>query len=542
MRSSLGAAYAPEVHFGTHEQLILLALLAALAAMLIASPIVRIPYPILLVLAGLALSFVPGMPTIQLPPDVVLVAVLPPLLYYSAYSTSLRDLRQNARAISLLAIGLVVATTCAVAVVAHEFIDSFSWSSAFVLGAVLSPTDPLAATKITRRLGVPRRIVAVIEGESLVNDGTALVLYKVAVTAVVAGTFSAWEAGLRFVWSVAGGVAIGLVVGYIVAEVRRRLDNPPLEVTIALMTGYFAFIPAAAAGASGVLAVVTAGVYLGWRTPELTSVQTRLQGAGVWEILAFVINALLFALVGLQLSHILHELNATSNAKLIAYALLVTGTVVATRIAWIPINAYLPRWLFPRIRERDPYPPFSWPLVISWAGMRGAVSLAAALALPLTTDAGGPFDERNLIIFLTFCVILGTLVVQGLTLPALIRALRLEEDGLAEREEVKARIHAADAAIARLDELAGEEWVRDDTAQRLRGLYGFRRDRFASRFDDGADGSIEERSQNYQRLRRELLEAERAAIVDLRRRRVINDDVMHRLERDLDLEDARLDV
>ena len=530
------------MHFGTHEQLVLLALLLGLAAMLIVSPIVRIPYPILLVLAGLAISFIPGMPTLELPPEVVLVAVLPPLLYYSAYSTSLRDLRQNARAISLLAIGLVIATTCAVAVVAHELIDGFSWSAAFVLGAVVSPTDPLAATKITRRLGVPRRIIAVIEGESLVNDGSALVLYKVAVTAVVAGTFSVWEASLRFVWSIAGGVGIGLIVGFVVAEVRRRLDSAPLEVTIALMTGYFAFIPAAAVGASGVLAVVTAGVYLGWLTPELTSVQTRLQGAGVWEILAFVINALLFALVGLQLSHILDELTGMSTASLIGDALLVTATVVVTRIAWIPINAYLPRFLFRRIRERDPYPPFSYAMVVAWTGMRGAVSLAAALALPLTTNAGRPFDERNLIIFLTFGVILGTLVVQGLTLPALIQSLQLEDDGSAEREENKARIHAADAALARLEELAVEEWVRDDTAERMRGFYGFRRNRFSSRFDDGADGSIEERSQNYQRLRRELLEAERAAIVDLRRQRVINDDVMHRLERDLDLEDARLDV
>ena len=530
------------MHFGTHEQLILLALLVALVVMLIASPILRIPYPILLVLAGLGVSFIPGIPTLELPPDVVLVAVLPPLLYYSAYSTSLRDLRQNARSISLLAIGLVIATTCAVAVMAHSMIDGFSWSAAFVLGAVVSPTDPIAAMKITRRLGVPRRPVAVIEGESLVNDGSALVLYKVAVAAVVAGSFSFWDTGLRFLWSIVGGIGIGLVVGYLVAEVRRRLDSPPLEVTIALMTGYFAFIPAAAAAASGVLAVVTAGVYLGWRTPELTSVQTRLQGAGVWEILAFLINALLFALVGLQLSHILDELAGISDSTLIKDALIVTATVVVVRILWIPINAYVPRWLFRRIRERDPYPPFSYSLLVAWTGMRGAVSLAAALALPLTTHAGRQFDERNLIIFLTFCVILGTLVVQGLTLPALIRVLHLEEDHVAEREEAKARIRAADAAIARLDELIGEDWVREDTAERLRGLYGFRRNRFAQRFDDGADGAIEERSQNYQRLRRELLEAERSAIVDLRRRRVINDDVMHRLERDLDLEDARLDV
>jgi monovalent cation/hydrogen antiporter len=530
------------VDFTTHDQLVLLALLVAVAALLVAAPIVRVPYPIFLVLGGLALGFVPGIPSIQLPPDLVLVAVLPPLLYSSAFFTSLRDLRANARPIGMLAIGLVVATTFAVAAVAHWAIDDFSWGAAFVLGAVVSPTDPLAATKIAHRLGVPRRIVAVIEGESLVNDGTALVIYKVAVTAVVAGSFSIWDAGLRFVWSVAGGVAIGLVVGYVVAELRRRLDNPPLEITIALMTGYFAFIPAAAAGASGVLAVVTAGVYLGWRTPELTSVQTRLQGAGVWEILTFVINALLFALVGLQLRHILDVLTGTSTVHLIEDGLLVTGTVVLARLLSVPVFTYVPRWLFPRIRAADPAPPLSHPLVISWAGMRGAVSLAAALAVPLTTHAGTPFAERELIVFLAFCVILGTLVVQGLSLPLLIRALRLEDDGVAAREESKARIHAADAAIARLDELLDEEWVRDDTAERLRGLYRFRRDRFASRFDDGDDGAIETRSTDYQRLRRELLEAERGAIVALRRNGVINDDVMHRLQRDLDLEDARLDV
>src|SRR5438132_259784 len=459
------------MHFGTHDQLVLLGLLAVMAALLIAAPAARIPFPVFLVLGGLALGFVPGMPTIQLPPDVVLVAVLPPLLYISAYNTSLRDLRQNIRPIGLLAIVLVVATTCAVAAVAYSAIDGFSWSSAFVLGAVVSPTDALAATKIAHRLGVPRRIVAIIEGESLVNDGTALVLYKVAIAAVVAG-----------------------------------------------------------------------GVCMGWHTPELTSVQTRLQGDGVWQIITFVLNALLFALVGLQLSHILDTLTGTSSAKLIEYALLVTGTVIVTRIIWVPIGTYVPRLASRRIRERDPYPPIAYPIVVSWAGMRGAVSLAAALAVPLTTKAGTPFSQRDLIIFLTFCVILGTLVVQGLTLPALIRLLRLEDDGSAEREAAKGKIRAAEAALSRLEELVDEGGVREDTAERLRGLYGFRRDRFASRFDDGADGSVEERSQNYQRLRRELLEAERAAIVNLRREGIINDDVMRSLERDLDLEDARLDV
>jgi Na+/H+ antiporter len=528
------------MHFDTHDQLLLIGLLAAIAALLVAAPILRIPYPIFLVLGGLALGFVPGVPSIALPPDVVLIAVLPPLLYSSAFFTSLRELRANAVAIGMLAIPLVIVTMTVVAVVAHQWVDGMSWSAAFVLGAIVSPTDPIAATAIMRRLGVPRRVVTVVEGESLVNDGTALVLYRVAVIAAVSGAFSFWNASWHFLWAVVGGVGVGLVVGYLVAAVRRRLDNPPVEVTIALMTGYFAFILANAIDASGVLAVVTAGVYLGWRTPELTSVQTRLQGVAVWEIVAFVLNALVFALVGLQLSRILDELTGWSTGSLMWWGFLVTAAVVVTRIVWGPILTLLPKLLFPRLRHGRVTA--GQPAVVAWSGMRGAVSLAAALAIPLSTDAGAPFPERDLIIFLTFCVILGTLVVQGLTLPAVIRAFRIEPDHLDEREDAKARIKAADAALARLEELEVEDWVRDDTAERLRGLYGFRKNRFASRFDDGDDGAIEQQSQSYQRLRRELLEAERSAIVDLRRQGVISSDVERRLQRDLDLEDARLEI
>jgi monovalent cation/hydrogen antiporter len=519
------------VDFTTHDQLILLALLAVLAALLIAAPKLRIPYPIFLVLGGLALGFMPGMPTITLPPDVVLVAVLPPLLYLSAYRTSLRDLRANARAIAILAIGLVAATTVTVAMVAHAAVDDMSWSAAFALGAVVAPTDPIAATSIMRRLGVPRRLVSIIESESLVNDGTALVLFRVAVVAAVSGQFSVWDVSWRFVWAVVGGIGIGLIVGFLVAETRRRVDNPPVEVTISLMTGYFAFIPAAAVSASGVISVVTAGVYLGWRTPELTSVTTRLQGEALWNIVAFVLNALVFALVGLQLSSILDKLGGVSGGQLAWYALLVTGTVILTRIVWLPIFAW-----------RHKGKPFTHTFLISWAGMRGAVSLAAALSIPLATDAGAPFPHRDLIIFLTFTVILGTLVVQGLTLPGLIRMLRIEPDTSEEDENAKARIHAAEAALVRLEELAGEDWVRAETVDRFRGFYNFRVNRFSSRFDDGADGAIEEQSQAYQRLRRELLDAERNAITQLGRSGVVSGDVVNRVRRDLDLEDARLDV
>jgi CPA1 family monovalent cation:H+ antiporter len=528
--------------FGVHEQLILMGLLLAIAALLVAAPALHVPYPILLVLGGLALGFIPGVPTLQLPPELVLIAFLPPLLYSAAFFTSLRELRENIRPIGTLAIGLVLATMTAVAVVAHALVDDMSWGAAFVLGAVVAPTDPLAASSIMHRLGVPRRAITIVEGESLVNDGTALVLYRVAVTAVVAGTFSVWEASWRLVWSVVGGVAIGLIVGFLVAFVRRRIDNPPVEVTIALITGYLAFIPANAAQASGVLAVVTAGIYLGWRTPELTSFQTRLSGSAVWEIFTFVINAVLFALIGLQLPSILDALTGYAGTKLVWWGVLVTGTVVVTRLVFVPVFTYLPKRIGGSFGRNNPAPPLNRSMIVAWAGMRGAVSLAAALAVPLTTNGGSSFPQRDLIVFLTFCVILGTLVFQGLTLPMLISVLGVEADHLDEKEEAKARIKAADAAIARLSELESEDWVRDDTAERLRGLYGFRRNRFASRFDRDDDGAIEEQSLSYQRLRRELLDAERSELVNLRREGVISSDVERRLHRDLDLEDARLDV
>ena len=513
--------------FSTADSLVLVGLLAAAAALLALAELIRIPYPIPLVLGGLVLGFVPGMPRIELPPDIVLVAVLPPLLYGAAFFSPLRELRTNAKPIGLLAIGLVLTTTVAVAAVAHAAIPGLDWPTAFVLGAIVSPTDPTAATAIAQRLGLSRRLVALVEGESLVNDGTALVAYRFAVAAVVTGSFSLAAASGRFVLNIVGGILVGLAVGFVIREVRRRLDNPPVEITISILSGYFAYLPAEALGVSGVLAAVTVGIYMGWHTPELTTARTRLQGVAVWEILFFLLNAFLFTMVGLQLPAILDGLSGHSTATLIWYAVLITATVVAARFAWIFATSRL-QW-----QSR---------VVVAWSGMRGAVSLAAALALPLTTDAGSPFPNRELIVFLTFSVILGTLVVQGLTLPKLIDAVDLEDDSrLEEKEDTKARIYAAEAALARLEELADEEWVREDTADRLRRLYDFRRNRFKARFDGDDDGAIEQRSTDYQRLLRELIEAERVAVRALRRDRRISDDVMRRVERDLDLEEARLE-
>ena len=524
------------MHLELQDGLVALGLIVAVATMLAIAPALRIPYPILLVLGGLVIGVVPGMPDFELPPELVFFGVLPPLLYGAAFFTSLRDLRASARPIGLLAIGLVVATTVGVAVVAHEFVDGLSWGSAFVLGAIVSPTDPLAATSIARRLGVPRKLVTIVEGESLVNDGTGLVAYRVAVAAVLTGTFSEWHTAGLFVVSACGGVAVGLAVGWIVRAVRRRLDNPPAEITISLLTGYLAFLPADLMGLSGVLAAVTAGVYLGWHTPELTTSRTRLQGVAVWEIVQYLLNALLFVLIGLQLPVVMDALEDVSATRLLGYAMLVSLTVIAVRFAWVFAVLNLPKWVAGRMSN------WRGATFLSWTGMRGAVSLAAALALPLETDAGAPFPGRDLILFLTFAVILATLVGQGLTLPLVIRALRLEDDGLQDREDAKARIHAAQAALARLEELLEENWVREDTAERVRGLYRFRTNRFTARLDDGDDGSIESRSQDYQRLRRELLDAERRALVDLRRSGAISNEVWLRVGRDLDLEDQRLDI
>lgn len=526
--------------FSTSDSLVLAAILVAVALLLIVAQQVRVPYPILLVVGGLGLSFVPGIPEIQLPPDLVLIAVLPPLLYGTAFFTSLRDLRENAGAISLLAVGLVLTTMLVVAAVAHFLIPDLSWHGAFVLGAVVSPTDPTAAAAIAERLGLPRRIVALIEGESLVNDGTALVAYKFAVVAVVTGTFSLADAAGSFVLNVAGGIAIGLGIGFLIRQVRRRLDDPPLEITISLLSGFFAYLPAQAAGVSGVLAAVTVGIYMGWHTPELTSAQTRLQGIAVWEIVFFLLNALLFTLIGLQLPGILDALSGRSTATLIGYAAAVTAAVIAARFLWVVPGTYLTARF--RRRRRPIQDPVKTAILLGWSGMRGAVSLAAALALPLTTDAGQPFPDRQLIIFLTFGVIFGTLVLQGLTLPAVVKTLGLEDEGRAEKEEAKARVYAAEAALARLEELAEEDWVREDTLERLRGLFGFRRERFSSRFDPESDGAIEDRSAAFQRLQRELLEAERNAVFELRRTGRIDDAVMRRVVRDLDLEEARLDA
>jgi Na+/H+ antiporter len=364
------------------------------------------------------------------------------------------------------------------------------------------------------------------------------------VAAAVGGSFSAVDAGLEFLGAAAGGIAIGLVVGFVVAEIRRRLDDTPSEITISLLTGYAAFIPAHELHLSGVLAAVTAGIYLGWMAPQLTNAQTRLTGTATWEILVFLLNASLFILIGLQLPVIVDGLEGRSAGELIGYSALVCAAVIGARFAWAFTVPYLIRALDRRPQQRARRAPARFRIVSSWAGMRGAVSMAAALALPFETDAGAALPDRDLILFITFVVILVTLVGQGLTLPALLRRLGVEEDsGEEEAEETRARLAASRAALERLDELEAEDWVRDETAERVRGLYRFRKRRFAVRagkIED--DDGIEERSMSYQRLMHELFTVQRSALVELRNSGEISNDVMHRIERELDLEESRLEI
>ena len=526
-----------------HEgELLLLGLMVAVAALSVLAQVLGLPYPILLVLGGLVIGFVPGLPDVELPPELVLVLFLPPLLYYAGFFSSPQELRADLRAISLLAIGLVLATMVAVAVSAHALIDGLPWAAAFALGAIVAPTDPLAATTIARRLGVPRRILTVIEGESLVNDATALVAYRLAVGVVVGATFSWWEAGLRFAASALGGVALGLAVGWVIAEIRRRLDDPQIEIIVSLVTGYAAYLPAEWMGVSGVLAAVTAGLYVGWRAPEIASADTRLLGFSFWQIFVFLLNAMLFVLVGLQVRPILSGVTGRSAAQLFGSALVVSVVVIGVRLIWMFTVPYLIRVLDRRPAQVTRRVGPNERLVVGWSGMRGAVSLAAALALPLEIGAGETFPARNLIIFITFSVILVTLVLQGLTLPALIRRLGVRGDDAHEREELLARLTATDAALARLEELGAEDWTRNDTIDRLRGLYEYRRRRLSTRAGPADDDSYEERSLAFQRVLRELLDAQRGAIVRLRNEGTISNHVMHSVERDLDLEESRLEI
>ena len=520
----------------SHIEAVIISLLVAVVFLSALATRVGIPYPILLVVGGLGLGFAPGMPDVRLEPDLVLVVFLPPLLYSAAFFADLRALRADARSIAMSSTVLVVLTAVAVAVAVHALVDGLPWAVAFALGAIVAPTDPVAATQILRRLDMPPRLVNMIEGEALVNDASALVLYRIAVAAIGGTAFSLLDASLRFVASAAGGVAIGLIVAVIIRELRSRLDDPPVEITLSLLSGYAAYIPADALHASGVVAAVTTGIAVGWWAPGMASPFVRQQGFALWSLLTFLLNAILFVLVGLQLPAILDGLSGQSPGFLATTAAAICAVVILTRIAWAMGAPYIFRALDRRPSQVGRRIGWRPRLVSAWSGMRGAVSLAAALALPATTP------QRDLVVFLTFAVIFATLVLQGLTLPKLVRALHIETDDAEQREELRARLVATQAALARLEELGGEEWTRDDTIERMTGLYDYRRRRLKARAGKIEDDGYEDRSTAYQTIVREVLEAQRAEIVRLRNEGAISNELMHRLERELDLEDERLEI
>jgi CPA1 family monovalent cation:H+ antiporter len=526
-----------------HQAEILIAgLLIAVAGLSALARALSLPYPIVLVIGGALFGFVPGIPTLRLDPNVVLVVFLPPLVYGSAFFANLGDIRRNMRTVTLNSILLVLATMAMVAVVAHALIGGLTWAAAFTLGAIVSPTDPLAGATIMRRLDFPRLLVSSIEAEGLFNDATALVAFKVAVAAVVSGSFSLADAGLKFVAGAAGGIAIGLIVGWLVAELRARTDDAQTSITISLFSGYAAFIPANALGASGVLAAVTTGIYMGIRGPSIISARIRLQGTFVWEMLDFILNASLFVLVGLQLRSVVNALPGESVGTYAGYAAAVSGAVILMRMLWVFTVPYIIRALDRRPQQRSRRVGWRSRVIVGWSGMRGAVSLAAALAIPFTTDSGAAFPDRNLIIFLTFAVIFATLVLQGLTMPALIRRLHVSRDGSEDAEEIRARLTATKAALSRLDQLAGEEWTRDDTIDRMRGLYDYRKRRFAARAGKIEDDGYEDRSLAYQQLVQSVLAAQREALVHLRNDGEISNETMNRVITELDLEESRLEI
>ena len=524
-----------------HQIELVFGLLVVVTALAVIAEKINVAYPILLVIGGLVFGFVPGLPNVELHPDVVFLIFLPPLLTSAAWYTSWRDFRVNLRPILSLAIGLVLATTIAVAVVAHAAIAGMTWQVAFVLGAIVSPPDAVAAAAITKRLSVPKRIVTIVEGESLVNDATGLVAYRFAVAAVVTGTFSIWNAGWGFVLMAVGGVLVGLAVGWLTLWLHRQINNPLAEITGTLLMSYISYLLAEHLHVSGVLAAVAVGLYHRRYSSEVFAPSTRRQMIAVWDLFVFLLNGLVFILIGLQLPQILAAIAERPALTLAGYGILISTVVIGVRMLWVFPAAYLPRLLNRHLRKRDPLPPWQQIVIIGWTGMRGVVSLAAALALPLITETGTPFPERDLILFLTFFVILVTLVLQGLTLPLLIRRLRVVDDGNTEREEMEARLRAAEAAINRLEELITEDDALKNSAMVhwLRTEYEARIQQYSA-LDNAIDRGNYEQLATLKILQRETVAAERKVVIKLRNQGVINDEVLHRLEHELDLEAIRL--
>jgi CPA1 family monovalent cation:H+ antiporter len=516
---------------------LLIGMLAAIAVVVTLAERTRVPEPVLLVAAGLVVALIPGLPAVKLDPALTLALFLPPLLYWAALHTNVGDLRRNLRPITMLAVGLVLVTTAAVALLAHAALG-LPWAVAVVLGAIVSPPDPVAAVAVAGRVRLPRRIVTVLEGEGLLNDATALVVYRLAVAAAVSGTFSAGRAGVELVVAAVGGTLVGLAVAFAGSRVLARVEEAAVENTIKLLLPYVTWLAAERLHVSGVLAVLACGLLMSRNWGAISSA-ARLQARQLWDWLVFVLEGLSFVLVGLQLRTVVEGIQGRSPAELAAAALALNLVVIAVRLAWVYPASWLPRRLSPRLRERDPFPGWGPTTVVGWAGMRGVVSLALALAIPTEVAGGGPFPERDLVVFLSFSVIVVSLVGQGLTLPWLVRRLGVVEpdDGQA-AAGARALARLSEVALARLDAFDPDGGgPAPELLDRLRERYRARLAHLDRQRDPGDphDGG------GYAQVVAELLQAQREELRRLRERGEVSPEVARRLHHDLDLEESRLE-
>ena len=514
-------------------------------ALMILANRISVPAPLVLVPAGVLLGFVHWFPHIELNPDLVLLVFLPPLVYTAGAVSSAQDFHRNLRSILLLSVGLVLFTMSIVAAAAHYAIPGMGWPAAFVLGAIVAPTDDVAAASIARRLALPHRIVSLLEGEGLMNDAAALTAFRFGAIAVVKGYFSFSGALLTFLVIVLGETAFGLLVGWTAARIRERLNDPSLEIAVSLVTPFVAYLPPERLGGSGVLAAAVAGLYIGRQLSTRFTSELRLSGMPVWQMLAFVLNHLLFLVTGLQLKLVLHHTSEIPASTLLYYGALISAVVIVTRFIWVYPGAYLSRALSARIRERDPIPPWRHLFVVSWTGMRGAISLAAALGIPVLTEAGSPFPDRNLMIFISFCVILSTLVLQGVTLAPLCRWLGVDLDGARERRRLHhkgaaARIEAARAVLGVIDDWAEGGEFAPETMIHLREEYERQPRRLELHQDERSDQASGQLSRQEALLHLKALSIERSKILALWDEGRISDAELRIIELDLDLQEARL--
>ncbi len=495
----------------------------------------KFPYPIALVAGGAVLGFIPRLPQFPFDPQLILVIVLPPILYQAALLTSWSDFKSHARPIGLLAIGLVIATTLAVGAAFKLLVPEVPWAAAFVLGAIVSPPDAVAATAILSRLNIPRRIVTVLEGESLVNDASGLVIYKFAVVAMLTGVFSFVDASVQFAGIAVGGILLGIALAHFFIAIHRRLGDPFIEILTSLLIPYATYIAAEFLNLSGVLAVVAAGLVRGRYAPEIVSAQMRILGRPAWQLLVFMLNSLTFMLIGLQMSEVVDRLSRYSPGELFGLGAIISLVAIAVRFLWVYTAAALPGGSHTLNNPDEPPPNARELFIISWCGMRGIVSIAAALSLPVTLPDGSPFPQRELIVFLTFCVIAVTLVVQGLSLPALIRRLKVGTKWKLRNEQQRIRATLSAAVLAAIDERIRAEGVPSEWADSLRAEIA---DRVALASPVGVE--ITPRSALLTSLRQEAIRIERRELIRLWRENQIGDEVMHHLEEILDYQEAHL--